>query len=71
MKEWNSNNNLLLSFDNLYLMFITNNICESNNKYLNSKYKRVFKIFLNFEYTLLELIDYYEKKTGRTLCFYD
>ena len=50
---WNFNNNLLLSFDNPNLIFMTNNICESNNKYLNSKYHGVCKTFLNFEYAII------------------
>ena len=51
---WNFNNNLLLSFDNPNLIFMTNNICESNNKYLISKYHGVYKTFLNFEYAIHE-----------------
>ena len=41
---------------------MTNNICESNNKYLISKYHGVCKTFLNFQYAIYELIDYYDKK---------
>ncbi len=59
---WNFNNNLLLSFDNPNLILMTNNIFELNNKYLNSKYHGVCKTFLNFEYAIHELINYYDKK---------
>jgi len=44
------------------IIFFTNNIVESTSRILNSKYRGICKTFAHFEYAILKLIEYFEKK---------
>lgn len=60
---WNYNLALLYFIDNHNDIFFTNNLIETINRVLNSKYKGVWKTFYNFEYALNELFNYFENKS--------
>ena len=59
---WNYNQNIDININN-DIMFYTNNICESINRTLNSKFVGGCKTFYNFKNSIIDIIDLYKNNT--------
>ena len=60
-KIWNYNEFIYNNLNN-DMLFFTNNICESMNRTLNSKYIVGCKTFYSFKNSILDIIDFYTNK---------